>query len=193
MFERFLQTYPPGAVQPVAEAVIEQYQGVLPEPILHLWRSHGLGSYGSGLLWLVDPSELQPILDMWLIPSNEQKKTPFLRSAFSHVFYYRSDGSIQYLNPHHKQTDFIGTDAQEFFDGFLTADDVRAEVLWSNLYDEAKSRLRAPGPSEMSRLRAPGPSEMFGFVPALCLGGRFEAASTEVVTLAVHNSILVQS
>lgn len=42
--------------------IIKKYQSYLPEALLELWREHGFGFYGNGLIQIIDPERYQDVL-----------------------------------------------------------------------------------------------------------------------------------
>ncbi|MDR6218630.1 GAD-like domain-containing protein [Deinococcus soli (ex Cha et al. 2016)] len=188
----FLRQFPPHHTAPVPAEVLDRYAERLPEPVLALWRAGGFGTYGGGLLEVIDPGEYQEILDGWLgLRDASQTRIPFLRSAFGVLFYWRRLGEQQpdgtyeaydvaYLNPHDSYSDVSAWDAEAFFGG-LTAPGAEDEYdpfrLWPDVQGRAPAELR--------------PGVMYGFTLALRLGGEWEAANLSLTPARAHLLLLL--
>src|SRR5437588_4740969 len=65
------------------EAVINEYRGRLPEPLLEEWNISGFAGFGNGFIWLTNPNEMQYVASEWdLDPSS----LVFGRTAFGDLF-----------------------------------------------------------------------------------------------------------
>lgn len=189
----FLQHFPPAHTRPVPQAHLDRYATRLPEPFLDLWRAGGFGTYGGGLLEVIDPDEYQEILDGWLGGQDgSETRIPFLRSAFGVLYYWRRLGERQpegtyeaydvaYLNPHDSTSGVSDLDADSFLG--MTLPDSSAELeydpfdLWPDVQARAEAELR--------------PGVMYGFALALRLGGDLDAASLISVQAREHLSLLL--
>ncbi len=59
----FVDTHTPSAsVKPAASDLVARFRGVLPNSLLDLWSTVGLGFYGGGLIQLVNPEEYADVL-----------------------------------------------------------------------------------------------------------------------------------
>jgi hypothetical protein len=75
------------------DALIEKYQGVLPDELLYYWKEYGFSSFLDGLFWLTNPDEYMELVEEYL------KDTPFenrknlyvvARSAFGELYVWES-------------------------------------------------------------------------------------------------------
>ncbi|MDP9765429.1 GAD-like domain-containing protein [Deinococcus enclensis] len=189
----FLQRFPPAHTRPVPQAHLDRYATRLPDPFLNLWRAGGFGTYGGGLLEVIDPDEYQEILNGWLGgQDHSETRIPFLRSAFGVLFYWRCLGEQQpdgtyeaydvaYLNPHDSFTAVSAWDADEFLGEALldavSEDEYDPYLLWPEVQARAASELQ--------------PGVMYGFVPTLRFGGEPTAAHATPMQAREHLSLLL--
>jgi len=173
-------------VSAASPGTIDRWTGILPGCLLELWTVHGFGSYGGGLIQLVDPADYAESLGGWLGRAGSDDRVPIALTAFGTMLYYRRLGQegehdIAYIDPHRAAAGVVSWDAESFFNETLLDDGTAAPLLDRALFDAVKARL---GP--------PDPGEMYCFVPALRLGGGGAADSVQRVNAAVHLDILLQ-
>lgn len=187
--KHFLQRHPPTQTRPVPEECAAAYQDTLPDELLVLWRLSGWGKYGGGLIELIDPADYQDVLNGWLGGDRSGIRTPFLLSAFGVLYYWRRLGELQpdgsyegydvaYINPHDSDTGVVAWDVASFLGEHLGADDLDPFGLWPALQDRAETEL--------------GSGTIYGFVPALRLGGTPDPLTTSPVLAPEHLELLRQ-
>lgn len=184
MLDQFLTTYPPTAATPMPAAQLARLTSTAPPLLVELWRQHGLGLYGDGLIQLIDPEQFRPVLAEWL-GGDKPNYLPFAMSAFGQLYYHRqltpTDEDVCYLDPHYRDILDCVWDLEEFFEGYLLHADVREHHLREPLFREALA-LHGPLP----------PGSMYCFTPAVALGGDEAADGLTVGDAAVHLSLLFQ-
>ncbi|MCP4368490.1 MAG: DUF1851 domain-containing protein [Deltaproteobacteria bacterium] len=179
-FRNFKKIHGPGLdCNGVSKKMINTYEDKLPLSLVEHWKSEGLCGYAKGLIWLVDPSEYEDILEEWLEPSSYDCIV-FARTAFGDLYFW-SNNKAYYLSVHYGKLKKITDDIEILFETVLCDHTVLEEVLMQTIYLEAYERL---GP--------PKSDECYAFVPALALGGSRTAVSLQKVTLREHLGILVQ-
>ena len=181
-------------VQQVSEDVVGQYRGKLPEQILSYWQTFGFCSFGKGLFWTVNPGDYASLVSMWLAGTDFVSKDTFYvlgRSAFGALYLWgtKSGPSLMIDCPWgmifpNDQTAAIaaGKDqflAQRFFGGRKKAPTDQEDEHGKLLFDRA---LRSLGQLETG--------EMYGFEPALALGGRPDLKNLRRVEAVSHLTIL---
>lgn len=169
-------------MQPCDAAFVAGFEGRLPEPLLDLWRTHGLGAYGDGQITLIDPDAYKPLLYGWLMRDDEDEddsRLPIALSAFGRIIYYRrldeEEEDISSLDPHHSSGAVHTWSLQSFFDDHLCDPEVRTELLEPSLLTATRERLGA--------LQA---HEIYYPVPALRLGGSWQASQMDKGQGQVH-------
>jgi len=160
--QQFIDTFPPDAgVRVPSDDFVAYGEGRLPEALVELWRTHGLGWYGGRRVALVDPGAWMSTLQTWFGPS--VGSIPFAVTSFGHVYHYdRVDGHdrIQCLDPHFQHNAEVSQDAATFFTEHLTG----ANSHPADLRELHKAAVGAQG--EL------GENEIFYFEPILALGGQ---------------------
>jgi hypothetical protein len=197
-FSYFLSTFgPPIARREVTASDIAGQAGRLPELLLQYWAEHGLSGYGDGLFWTVDPREYAEVLAQWLDRSPLKGQDDYqviARTAFGCLFVWgtKSGASLQincplgllFPNPaaaKYVQTGRAAIAVQAFF--------VSMQKSHADLEDAAGRPLFARARKKLGVLNH---DEMYGFVPALALGGAATLAKLQKVKIVEHLTILAQ-
>ncbi|VVN92607.1 GAD-like domain-containing protein [Pseudomonas fluorescens] len=182
---------------PVPEASLAQWIDKLPPILLTCWREEGWAGYANGRLWTVNPDDYEDIKDAWL------EETPLAtldnfhviaRGAFGDLYLCgeRTGRSVTIVCLHneilalknnlkpsalHEQDLSI----QSFF-GSREPDDLDyPDANGKLLFDRAVKKY---GPL--------APDEMYGFEPALVLGGTAKLENLRRLKLDPHLHILRQ-
>ncbi|WDY59601.1 GAD-like domain-containing protein [Pseudomonas sp. PSKL.D1] len=186
IFSIFLETLgAPIASRPVPPSAVEHYQGKLPNQLLEYWKEHGWCGYGGGLFWLVDPREYEGVVDAWVGGNSHDTYHLIARSAFGELYLWgEKTGSMLTIAAYHSRY-FISapssTDEER-------DNKIQSLLMWAmteniglDLFDEARETL--------GDLQA---NEMYGFVPALMLGGSATLDRLQRLDAEVHLIILSQ-
>ncbi|VVN92678.1 GAD-like domain-containing protein [Pseudomonas fluorescens] len=182
---------------PVTEAYLAQWADKLPPVLLTCWREEGWAGYANGRLWTVNPDDYEDIKDAWL------EKTPLAtldnfhviaRGAFGDLYLCgeKTGASVTIIclhneilalknqlkpKPLHEQD----TSIQALF-GTAEVDDFDySDTNGKLLFDRAVKKY---GPL--------APDEMYGFEPALVLGGSPTLENLRRLKLDPHLHILRQ-
>lgn len=197
-FALFIETFGEATYKtPVSEADLAQWAEKLPPALLKYWREEGWAGFANGLLWMVNPDDYEDIKDAWL------EQTPFAsidkfhviaRSAFGDLFLCgeRTGRSVTIvclnneilalknkLKPKPLQDQDFSI--QSFFGSREPEDFDYKDVNGKLLFDRAVKKY---GPLE--------PDEMYGFEPALVMGGSPELDNLRRLKLDPHLHILRQ-
>ncbi len=192
-FEYFLDTMGPALDRRyVPPSSIARYRGKLPDQLLAYWEEHGWCGYAEGLFWTVDPQEYEPVLEAWIggTPFMEQDVYHLIaRSAFGDLFFFgeKTGASLQ----------VFAADACAIAPTFRPANlnkDVRAFFISlsresCDFSDSDGMPLFGPALKQLGRLRR---DEVYGFVPALALGGSTTLDRLQKVRAVEHLVILAQ-
>ncbi|MCY1297436.1 GAD-like domain protein [compost metagenome] len=180
---------------PVPETSIEKWSDKLPPVLMDYWREEGWASYRGGLLWTVDPEHYESVKDAWL------EDTPFsildkfhvvARSAFGDLFLCgESTGrSVTIVTLHSeilalpknlkkKSLSEANSSIQSFFGSRRPESFDYKDTSGKLLFERAKKKY---GPL--------APDEMYGFEPALVLGGSATLKNLRRLKLDPHLLIL---
>jgi hypothetical protein len=182
--------------QPVPTEKIAKFRGKLPDQLLKYWELYGFSGYGKGLFWLVDPDEYEPALEAWIGDTPFMEKDAYYviaRSAFGELFLWgtKSGPSVKIkcnwgmLFPTDRtekikigQADFL---ARMFFEVKDKPSLDQKDHLEKPLFERA---LKALG--------SLAPDEMYGFEPALALGGTADIKNLRKVKAVEHLVMLAQ-
>ena len=178
-----------------AEA-IQKWRGKLPEQLLSYWREEGWCGYADGLFWTVDPDDYEDLVEEWLADTPFQQLDSFhtiARSAFGTLYLWGEAtgdsvviacgiSSIIALDSGLEQTvadaDF---DIRVFFSNKSVA---RCDI--NDEFDEPLFQR------VLAKLGPLAPDEVYGFEPAIVLGGKMLLENLAKLKLDVHLSILRQ-
>jgi hypothetical protein len=159
----------------------------IPDYLLALWDVDGWASYRNGLLWFVDPEDFDPVVQAWNLPE-ESPLAVVARTAFGHLYllgkFAATDGSsvesIIALNPHIAEYSFVGPYAEQF----LTRSIARDQYV--RTLHEADVRRAAKDVGTLAW------NEMYGYEPALALGGSDDPANVRRLNIFTHHLLLSQ-
>lgn len=181
---------------PVPESIVEAYRGKLPEILLTYWKAMGWGGYGNGLLWLVDPREYADVLNAWIHATDFYSKDRyhvFARGAFGNLYAWgERTGPSLHINAPYSMI-FPSDNSAAMANG-------EADLLlqtWLIVCEEDAFDIEDDGDNPLFEravklLGRPGPDEMFGFVPALALGGPSRLDHVQKVNAVEHLMFLAQ-
>lgn len=196
-FDYFTKKFPRSAqlsVPRVAQA--DLYLERLPPAWTAELSSDKLGGYSQGLLWLTDPTEYVPAVAEWLekagIPDPE-KFSVIARSAFGDLYLWeKSSGPTVIIHSlsgsivtQPADQDVLDGDEDFALEGFLVSLD--KEGL--DFFDINDKPLFKRAVAKLGTLAA---DEMYGFEPALPIGGLPKLENLTKVKIAAHLSILAQ-
>jgi hypothetical protein len=176
---------------------IEKWRGKLPEQLLTYWSEEGWCSYAKGLFWTVNPEDYEDLVDEWLTDTPLEQADSFhaiARSAFGDIYICgeQSGGNIticcslngisaiaKSLTP--KSDEKKDSSIRSFFAASSLADFDLKDERGYPLFERALEKL---GPLE--------PDEVYGFEPAIVLGGKMRLENLAKLKLDVHLTILRQ-
>lgn len=192
-FDKFIETMgQPMATQTVPDSAISQYRGQLPDQLLTYWRQHGWSRYAQGLFWTVNPKTYEPVLEAWLGQTRIAKEDDYhviARGAFGDLYGFGArHGRVLHL---------IASEAELLPPSLAIADvnlAIRAffasrEKASSDLWDDEGEPLFERALAQLGALDA---DEMYGFEPALALGGPCRLANLKKVSAVEHLVLLAQ-
>lgn len=190
-FQNFLDGFGPQIQRrEVPLSSIERYRGRLPDQLLEYWKEFGWSGYAMGLFWVVDPQEYEGVLVEWLSGSQFEGKDDFhviALNAFGDLsiwgekfgYAFTIASPVSYVVPRQSFTvlpDDMDREVQYFF---LTQNRDYEDTY--DLFEEAHAEL---GELEYG--------QMYGFVPALALGGAVVVENLQKVSAVEHLTFLAQ-
>jgi hypothetical protein len=190
-FERFLARFSPqDAQREVPASTFKRYSGRLPAQLLCYWRDFGWGRYGDGLFWIVNPQEYESALHDWLRGTWFEGKDIFhviAVSAFGEmwiwgeVFGYSinlSSQESQAIALHDFKAPVANLESQV---GHFFATRKPQNLDFYDFFKESSDKL-----GQLCQ------GQMYGFVPALALGGMREIKNIEKVSAIEYLTLLAE-
>ncbi|WKB52329.1 GAD-like domain-containing protein [Eleftheria terrae] len=194
-FEFFLENIgPPVSARLVPKQVIEKYTGVLPSQLLTYWKEYGWAGYGSGVFWVVDPEEYQPVVKAWIDRTPLAQEDSFYvigRGAFGRLhFWGRETGVALSIDAVHA-TAYLGSArlTGEKEDLGIRAFFSRQDQDRNDCDDDSGEPLFERALERLGRLSS---DEMYGFVPARAMGGNGSLTTLKRVKAIEHLVFLAQ-
>lgn len=183
LFDEFLKKFPPESdLEKPSEEVLDNLSRILPEELIDFWKKYGFGNYGNGIIKVINPLDYMDSLYTWL-GKEDFSKIPILITGFGDIFYFRQlseeVNDVCLLDIHYRQINVCTYSFEEFFEDFITDDEIIEDVLKKDLFMEAfqnKGALKG--------------SEIFCFVPALILGGAEAVEYIDKAEAGVHQLLL---
>lgn len=181
----------------VPESCINKWNGKLPEQLLTYWKAEGWCAYADGLLWTVNPDDYEDLIDEWLADTGLDQVDSFhviARSAFGDLYACGEKTGLSVtvacplnkilalrneLKP--KSKDDLDLSIRSFF-AFSEPPDY-------DLQDESDKPLFKRALAKLGPLEE---DEVYGFEPALVLGGKMRLENLAKLKLDVHLTILRQ-
>lgn len=195
-FLNFAGFGPPFARRDVPPEKIEKFRGKLPNKLLEYWQTYGWCGYADGLFWTVDPDEWEPILSAWIGSTPFVKRDTYYviaRSAFGKLVFWgtNSGQSLKIVAPYGWA--FPAFDPEAFAED---GPDLSIQLFFSATSREAYDFDDLNDmPLFEQALKELGPLDhdtMYGFVPALSLGGSASVDQLQKLDAHVHLMMLSQ-
>lgn len=197
-FSLFIEEFgEPDCSEPVPDSAFVRWAGKLPAQLLTCWRQEGWCSYGQGLLWTVNPDDYEDLVDEWLADTPLKQVDDFhvfARSAFGDLYLCGekaganaticcSINAITAVPNELKPKDAERRDSsiRAFFAASFSADYDRSDISKRPLFKRACAK---PG--------VLAADEMYGFEPALVLGGKPALEHLRKVKIDQHLTMLRQ-
>lgn len=195
-FSIFLEEFGKGKCAEVAEATFfEKYAGRLPSSLLSLIKQDGFASYAEGIFWTVNPDKFSSYAEAWCSRLESLAGKHYLvfgRSAFGDLYALQeSSGRVVTVSfvtglvwgPKNlaKPPKNFEIGVQSFFGSAFKTDFDMEDELGSSLFKRGVSLF---GPI--------GSNEMFGFEPALSIGGKISSENLRKLRFDVHIDMLSQ-
>lgn len=188
VFARFIEKFSgPIDRQEVPISSIDRYQGKLPNLLLEYRAEHGWCGYGDGIFWLVNPQEYEGVVASWIEGTKFEKLDNYhiiARSAFGDLYCW-GEKTGAYLNITSILSRYI------VFNSTLGLEHMDKQLqnffLTRNLDNDDYGGLFKPAKKKIGVLRH---DEMYGFVPALTIGGPDTLEHLEKVKALEHLILL---
>ncbi|WP_322403611.1 GAD-like domain-containing protein [Massilia luteola] len=181
----------------VPASSIEKWRDKLPDQLLTYWKNEGWCGYANGLFWTVDPDEYEDLIDEWLEDTKLEEIDSFhviARSAFGDLYACgeNTGRSVTIACPLNNIIAFknkLKPKPKDDLDLSIRAFFSLSEPKDFDLKDENSQPLFKRASEKLGQL---APDEMYGFEPALVLGGKIRLENLFKVKTDVHLTILRQ-
>lgn len=190
VFARFIEKFgEPTDRQEVPASSIERYRGKLPDQLLEYWDEHGWCGYGGGIFWLVNPQEYDGVIASWIEGTRFENFDVYhliARGAFGDLYLWgeKTGASLKITGLASRYITHASTLPEDMMDKRL-----RNFLLSTELEYNDYDGLFKPARKKLGTLRH---DEMYGFVPALMLGGPDTLEHLEKVKAVEHLMLLSQ-
>lgn len=173
----------------VPPSSLERYRGRLPDQLLSYWEEHGWCGYADGLFWTVDPHEYEPALEAWIGETKFMEEDAYhiiARSAFGELYFWgeKTGSSLKLFAPGSfciPRVSPLAADRMNFAVQVFFGSQSRNRNDFEGLFTPALKKL--------GHLKH---DEMYGFVPAIGLGGSPKVENIQKVRAVEHLVILAQ-
>jgi hypothetical protein len=193
-FEYFVTNFGEATYRAATPATsVEKWRGRLPERLLTYWADEGWSGYANGLFWFVNPDDYEDLVDEWLDGTRLDEVYAFhaiARTAFGELFLFGESTGRSVKTSCSAQAVFVRDLTRKTLQKLdLSRAFIGLGKDACDLKDESGLPLfdRALG-----SLGALAPDEMYGFEPAVVLGGKMLLEKLRKVKLDQHLTILRQ-
>ncbi|MCR5893335.1 MULTISPECIES: GAD-like domain-containing protein [Burkholderia] len=175
---------------------IEKFRGKLPNKLLEYWQEYGWCGYGKGLLWTVDPDEWEDELEAWIGETEFMERDAYYviaRTAFGGLVLWgeKTGQSLKVTTPYGMI--FPSFDEEEYRED---GPDLTIQLFFSTaskeMFDLLDSEKAPLFERALEKLGSLDHTTMYGFVPALALGGTPVLERLQKLDAHVHLDILSQ-
>lgn len=185
MLEKFLEKLPSDQNGlAVSTELLAKYTGIVPDELIWLWKTYGLGSFGNQFLWLVNPDDYTSLYDDWksvLIETN----LPIARTSLGHFFFWNTKAGkpyLAYLDIIYNKWDVASESLDFFLESYITDEEYYHIDMMGEQHNANKLKLGAISSDEC-----------YGYNPLPALGGAIAVEYAEKVKLREYLSICAQS
>ncbi|MFE3187585.1 GAD-like domain-containing protein [Nocardia sp. NPDC059240] len=189
--------------QPTSSAAVpaetfDRYADLAPGFLLELWRELGFAGFRKGMLWLCDPVQWQDTVDDWTVglrlPSGDDSWIAVTRSAFGRMTLWGRRTGLSLTVVPDRGWVFANDQSHE-----MATDFDRDVQLYASLLATSEDTLDPEADDDkplfkrvLKKLGPVSHDTMYGFVPAMALGGPTLPNHAEIVDAAVHMQLLSQ-
>jgi hypothetical protein len=180
----------------VPTETIEKWRTKLPDQLLTYWQEEGWGSYANGLFWIVNPDDYEDLVDEWLEDTLLEQIDAFHvvgRTAFGNLYVCGEHSGVNMtiscpLNAIFALPKDLKPKSKEDQDWSVKSF-IGLSISECDLKDESGVPLFEQAVAKFGPLAA---DEMYGFEPAIVLGGKMRLENLVKLKLDVHLTILRQ-
>lgn len=189
----------PSSVVAAPSDTIERLSAIAPESMCDYWRHFGFSVFQDGWFQIINPEIYAPMLAAWLADTDLQDKDDYIavtrtalgeidvwgrRTGYSFSISVISDGiEVKRKN---NEAGIAKGEANKWGESIFFGCGL-LEYGTPEMDDDIDIRLFL---AALKRLGPLGPDQMYGFVPALPLGGKLNADNLQIVSAPEHLTML---
>lgn len=197
-FDYFLTKFPLATEGPrCTPEHLDTYTGLVPDALLSYWQAYGFSGFGRGIVWLTDPTEWRTTTDTLtsgiVHPDLGANATyiPFARTAYGRTHFWTPGfGKSLAIDPVHRSaicnrgagSDSLNVEIQTFF---ASGKQPKYDLTASGKRDDPG--LFDPALEQYGTLNF---NEIYGFAPALALGGAAKIENVMRFEIHAHLTLL---
>ena len=160
----------------ISDELIKQYETVLPDKLIAIWKEYGYGELLDGYLRIINPNDYQQLICDTYFRGNTS--VPVLVTAFGDVITYEAGDYIGMVKYKYGSFNLVSKRFSYFLEDILD-DYFLNEHFQLSMFDSAKKRLGTLGHDEC-----------YGFVPLLGLGGKEDVSNLKIVKTREHLDLI---
>lgn len=164
----------------VHPSLIETYSGQLPELIIETWRESGLQCFSHGFLWMVNPDEYREVIEDFVYDYQISQIDVLFRSCFGDMIFAYDGRFYHFCAVTGKHAELTGS-LESILEIDLAQQEFLDSIFFFDLFMQARNLL-----GELSE------EELYGFFPAIQLGGTPDVMNLQKVNLLTHLHFLSQ-
>lgn len=192
VFARIITDYgPPEKAHRVPSDIVDSFHDRLPPELLTFWRDYGWGEYKEGLFRICDPRPFRPLLEYIFRGDPEyhaNELTVIAYTVFNRLKVWDPAGrtiliDLENAEVSGKFTKENPDTGKRYSDAFL---------IGLLIYNELSINVSESDRDTCDKLGKPGPDEVFGYAPALQLGGELSLDHLHRFKALEHMTLLAQ-
>lgn len=196
-FEYFISKFGEATNRVVVSAdAIEKWRNKLPDQLLTYWQEEGWGGYANGLFWIVNPDDYEDLVDEWLENTLLEQIDAFHvigRTAFGNLYVCGERSGVNMtiscpLNAIFALPKDLKPKSKEDQDWSVKSF-VGLSLSECDLKDESGAPLFKRAIAKLGVLES---DEVFGFEPAIVMGGKMRLENLAKLKIDQHLTILRQ-
>ncbi|QBP77091.1 DUF1851 domain-containing protein [Herbaspirillum huttiense] len=197
-FEYFISNFGEATKSsPVPPASLEKWRGKLPDQLLRYWEQEGWCEFSNGLFCTVDPDDYEDIVDEWLADTGLDEIDAFhviARTAFGTLYLCGENTGCSVtircaLNMISALQNGLKEKNKEELDFSIRFFFAYSKPAQLDIKDESGQPLFERARAKLGPLET---HEIYGFEPAIVLGGKILLENLAKVNANVHLTILRQ-
>ncbi len=196
-YEAFITEFgKPNLSKPVSNGILEKYRGKLPDKLLEYWQEYGFIGLKNGLFWLVNPEEFDDVLELWIGDTEVVKKDDYYviaRNGFGNLYLWGTKTGFMYEIQCNTGWILEKDSDEEIINEGKSDFALQLFLVTSHIEDIDLDDIETDKPLFDELVKKFGPlndDEIFGFEPALFLGGEQTFQNINKLDLQTHLKIL---